>query len=310
MRSLLLAIGIAVAGSAGASLADAAGTAPQNTSPPTLSGTTTQGEALNADAGGWTGTQPISFAYQWRRCDSHGSSCAAISGVTGLAYTLTSADVGNTLRLRVTASNSVGSTSALSAATNVVKAPRPETLMLSQSASLVVFGAQVTLSGSVSTGASGENVSIFAQPLPFGSSLQVAGPTTGSGGAFSATVQPPMHTAYVAAVGNAHSNPVAVNVRPRLTLSHAGVHRFLVRAAAMRSMAGKYVLVQRRNRRLHLWVSVRRVFLTRATGGGSLTVVTRATFHLRAGGRLIRALMPLSQARPGYLSGSSNGVTG
>ena len=42
--------------------------APVNTVLPALSGTPQQGSQLTASQGTWTGTQPITFAYQWLRC--------------------------------------------------------------------------------------------------------------------------------------------------------------------------------------------------------------------------------------------------
>lgn len=98
----------------------AAADAPVNTSPPTVSGTARQGSTLTGNAGSWKGTSPISYAYQWRRCDSHGASCSSISGATHTSYTLVSSDVGHSLRLRVTASNAAGESEALSDPTAVI----------------------------------------------------------------------------------------------------------------------------------------------------------------------------------------------
>jgi hypothetical protein len=97
-------------------------TPPVNTSPPIISGTPQDGQTLTASTGSWSGTQPITYGYQWQRCDSGGANCVAIAGATGPTYLATSADVGRTLRVVVTATNSAGSASATSAATTVVQA--------------------------------------------------------------------------------------------------------------------------------------------------------------------------------------------
>src|SRR5205085_1547572 len=89
--------------------------APSNTSLPTISGLAQAGQVLTADRGSWSGTAPISFAYQWRRCDTSGGSCSDISGAAAQAYTAVAADVDSTLRVAVTGSNSVGSSTASSA---------------------------------------------------------------------------------------------------------------------------------------------------------------------------------------------------
>ena len=117
-----------VVGSASATSAqvgEVAPSPPANTVAPAISGTPRDGEVLTSTTGTWTGTPTISYARQWRRCDASGGSCADIAGATGATYALTPADVGSTLRVTVTATNSVGTASATSAATAVVEAIPP-----------------------------------------------------------------------------------------------------------------------------------------------------------------------------------------
>jgi hypothetical protein len=108
-----------------AALLIVAATAPRNTAAPTIAGTPQEGQTLTASPGTWTGTAPIAYAYQWRRCNAQGASCSSIAGATAQTYAVTGPDVGNTLRVRVTARNVAASATADSAATAQVAIAGP-----------------------------------------------------------------------------------------------------------------------------------------------------------------------------------------
>ena len=98
---------------------------PSNTAEPAISGTAEQGRTLRTSNGSWSGTQPISFAYQWVRCGADGGrpdggNCAIVSGATSRDYRLGAGDVGFRMRARVTAANADGSRTAASNPTAVV----------------------------------------------------------------------------------------------------------------------------------------------------------------------------------------------
>jgi len=93
--------------------------APVNTAPPTVSGTPTVGQTLTASNGTWTGS-PTTFEYQWLRCNATGGSCVNVANGTQKTYTLVGADSTHTMRVRVTATNADGSSSAQSAQTDPV----------------------------------------------------------------------------------------------------------------------------------------------------------------------------------------------
>ena len=120
IAALALAIG-AVFGTAQTGQA-AAKDKPSNTAPPTISGTPQLGSQLKATNGTWAGTTPITYKYQWSRCDTTGGSCSDISGATAQTYDLKQVDVGTALRIDVTATNGDGSATTTSAPTASITA--------------------------------------------------------------------------------------------------------------------------------------------------------------------------------------------
>jgi hypothetical protein len=98
--------------------------APRNTSPPTISGDVSAGSTVTADAGSWSGAQPLTFQYQWRICGANGDACRDIKGATASTYKISSDDTGNTIRVQVVATNASGSGNEVSAPTvRVASAP-------------------------------------------------------------------------------------------------------------------------------------------------------------------------------------------
>ena len=99
---------------------------PLNRLAPTISGLTQDGQTLTSTSGNWDGTLPITYAYQWRRCDGAGLNCGKTFPSTPAAaptYTLQDTDLGHILVAYVTATNVAGPTSVHSHTTSTVVTP-------------------------------------------------------------------------------------------------------------------------------------------------------------------------------------------
>jgi hypothetical protein len=81
------------------------------------------GKTLSVSNGSWSGTQPMTFTYQWVDCElGHEPRCTNIEGASNRSYTARESDVGHGLRAVVTAANQAGETSAGSQITDEVTA--------------------------------------------------------------------------------------------------------------------------------------------------------------------------------------------
>src|SRR5437588_633713 len=103
-------------------LAGAAAAQPVNNTRPEVSGKPALGETLSCSTGTWSGTAPISYAYQWLRNGS------PIGGATQSTYTIVEVDQGRSLACEVTASNAAGSRGQPSWNSVFVPASPPEPL--------------------------------------------------------------------------------------------------------------------------------------------------------------------------------------
>ena len=96
---------------------------PINSTAPSISGQPVVGSTLNASRGSWSG-YPTSYKYQWYQC---AGTCSGIAGATSSSYVVAAGDAAHTLVAAVTASNTVGAATAVSAPTAAVTGPPPVT---------------------------------------------------------------------------------------------------------------------------------------------------------------------------------------
>ena len=82
--------------------------APVNTVAPEITGVAQTDQKVTCSKGTWTGTPTITFAFQWKRNGVN------IGSATNLTYVLVPDDVGTNITCQVTATNGVGSASAIS----------------------------------------------------------------------------------------------------------------------------------------------------------------------------------------------------
>ena len=134
--------GSASASSARTATVTTPGAAPANNSPPTITGTAQAGSTLTATLGTWSGNPQPTLSAQWQTCQE--AACTDIGGAIGTTYTVRAGDVGRTLRIVVSASNSSGSATSTSQPTaTVTSAPAAS----SGSFGYTVPGAQTDAAG-------------------------------------------------------------------------------------------------------------------------------------------------------------------
>jgi len=182
--------------------------------------------------------------------------------------------------------------------TVTVTGPPPE-VTLGAGSPLVTFGGRTTISGKVSSGDANEAVVITARPEGAATVQQVATVTTGAGGTFSRVVDPSIETEYTALWKGAKSQPVTVQIRPKVRLTRVGTVRLLARVTSGISYAGHYVYLQRRSSAG--WITVKKLNLGPQSGR-----LVKAP-HIR-GTRIYRVYLSIDQAGEGYADSWSNSV--
>jgi plastocyanin len=183
----------------------------------------------------------------------------------------------------------------------VTVAENSRAVTLAASRTLNIFGDAVTLSGTVSSKAAGEQVTVNSRPAGLPEARTTV--TTTTGGAWTLLVQPRVKTSYQAAYDTVSSSALTVQIRPRITLQKVGRHQYLIVVLAARSMAGKQVNITR-------FIPARGyvAFKSATLQGLSRTPTTSVSYFTTFVnlGTKLRIFMTAGQVGADYLDGHSN----
>lgn len=185
----------------------------------------------------------------------------------------------------------------------------PDSLTLAAKPLLLIFGAKVAGTGTVSTAKAGESVDVLGQQCGATSAQKVTTVQTTTGGVYSFSVPPLANTVYTTKLRNATSTAATVRVRPLMKLTRVAAHKYSLRVSAGESFAGKYVSFQRYNGTTKRWVAVKAVPLKASKTGVAPAVVSVAAFRstVKTGLR-IRTTMAQAQVGTCYAAGLSNTI--
>jgi hypothetical protein len=128
------------------------GVAPANVVAPLVVGLSVTGQTLTATEGTWTGTEPISYTYQWQLCSKAGGECSNIAEATKSTFTISDGDATHTLRVVVTAKNIAGSIEKESATTTEVLGVGPKNTEAPKVTGTATAGQSLTASSGTWTG--------------------------------------------------------------------------------------------------------------------------------------------------------------
>jgi hypothetical protein len=158
----------------------------------------------------------------------------------------------------------------------------------------LVFGQNVRLSGRFMHGLADQPVVLSAKEYGDTAYASVAILSTSQGGRWVTTIAPSIQTSYKASSLGETTAPLAIRVRPRLSLRRAHGH-WVVRVFSTGFYAGRFVLIQLSGD--DGWKNLGRVVLRRNP--------RRFDVRLPQGMSRVRAYLPRSQAGRGYLAGTS-----
>lgn len=177
----------------------------------------------------------------------------------------------------------------------------PPSVSLAATIAIVTYGGETHLQGAISSGAVGETVTVFSQPYGQASYAEVSEVLTTTNGAYDFVVKPTILTNYQVRWKSATSQPVTLQVRPRITFVPSTARRgwMYTTVTAGKSFYQHWVYLQRRTT-FGQWISVAKYTLGQRSG--------RLFRRPRTAG-VYRIFMTINQAGVGYLEGWSGTQT-
>ena len=184
-----------------------------------------------------------------------------------------------------------------------------ETISISARPSVVRWSESVVVTGALSSGRSDVDVVLQGRACHEGPWAVVSGTHTDVGGSLYLEFTPGISQTIRAVAGDATSNLLEVQQRPAVQLRQRPPGTFVVSVNAQRQFWHRKVVLQRFDAKKRNWVDIRSVLLTETAARSGSTYVLSGTEKFRQQvpkGTLLRATLPLSQAKPCYLAGYSN----
>jgi plastocyanin len=152
-------------------------------------------------------------------------------------------------------------------------------ISISAAPAVAAYGSSPAVSGLVSSGASGEPVTLDGMPCGATTFSRVAAITSGANGAWVSSVKPVVNTVYQATWRSTKSVQFTEKVSPRLALRRVRAHRFTASVTAAQGYVGKKLVLQRYVAGKRAWKNLKRVTLTKAKPGAAPAVVSSASFR-------------------------------
>jgi plastocyanin len=170
---------------------------------------------------------------------------------------------------------------------------------------VAVYGSSPTLSGFVSSGATGEAVALDGMPCGTSTFGRVGSVSSSTEGRWSSAVKPVVTTVYQATWKNAKSVQLTEKIQPRLSFRRVRARRFSVSATAAQGFVGKRVVVQRSVAGKR-WKTLKRVRLSKAKPAVAPTLISSAAFSVSVPRRTrLRVLLLQDQVGPCYAAAQS-----